>query len=203
MLIEILTTVLAGQIAITSFIIAARLRYVHQLRTADVNAHSHILLSESSIGKVSDTHKEIAKTWLRIAERYRCTSIYLSLSAANFMVALIFYALSLFFVLLETDPIILVLFPIGAIFTSLGIMDHLDRYWNIQPKSAIERFSWRLAELFPPLVPPLNPTHLGRWGFLKDPEKIDWAKSYLEKLQSYQNIKRWEKMFGELIHRHF
>ncbi|MCJ7457243.1 hypothetical protein MUP07_10975 [Candidatus Bathyarchaeota archaeon] len=85
-------------------------------------------------------------------------------------------------------------FVLASAFLLLSFCGHWARYgigkrrlrswWTIY-----KSVSWRLSELFPPLLPPLAPSHLARWREIGEAiEQNAELKAYLVTLEEYRDL---------------
>jgi ABC-type multidrug transport system fused ATPase/permease subunit len=170
--------------------------YVHDFRMADMNLFEHTLESEITRDRERTYHRRAAKQWLHVSEDYRRTSLYLSMMVANMIMSTPALIFATIFMLLG-NLVWLALLLGGIVFVFIGLLDMLMLYQWLNPIRAVEKFSWSLAERFPPMLPFLAPSHLARggdWRAIQDliTERA-WLREALEQLWLHKHLKR---LFG-------
>lgn len=201
--VQTLAVLFASSIAITGALLADRERYIHEFRAFDLNFRSSMLLSKASKDTlISRAHKEVAKTWLRRSVDFRRQSIYITFSAVHMIFCSVFLLLTFlvdfFFNNMYFWPLLVI--AIGFLFCSFS--NYLIRYGVLgQSKysyiksffSYIEDVSHKLADIFPPLMPPLVLSHLSfsSWAEISEiMENDDELIDLIRRIAEYSDLKR-------------
>jgi hypothetical protein len=189
----ILTTLIAIAVFVLGIAIAERERYVHGFRSMDMNVYSYALKAVQD-----DINREIAKLWLKRSEDFRNSAIYYTFTAVNCLFCVLFLAIALLLLFLFDGLYIwLPLCLIAVVFLLLVGLIQLGRYHVVTPITKLEEFSWKVAEMFPPLLPPLVPSHLVRWPEIEEViQSQEWLITYLETLPEHN---RWLKCWSHWV----
>ena len=173
--VQLLGALFAATISVTGVLLADRERYVHSFRAFDLSFIQSMLLSKAQkSGEIQKTYREIAKVFLRRSQDFRRVGLYSSFYMAHLVVCTTCFGLSFVSDYFVGGDLWFPSFSVGILFGILSIVGWLDRYriaFTASSKRALlrkvtllyERISWKLSTKFPPLIPPLTPTHLARW----------------------------------------
>lgn len=189
-------------IFLTGVWIADREKYVHRFRDLDLMLFEQLVQHEASNSRLGDTTLKRAEIALRVSEDYRRTSVYLSFSAAYS-----FLASCVFIVCMVASDLFVWIFDTlsfaGLVLLSLSLISHMGRYWFLKSRSkkswsVYMRLSWWLSDKFPPLFPPLAPSHLRRWREIGSTiQAIDQLRDYLLGLREYSDIQEVYSDWGQ------
>jgi len=145
---------------------------MHGFRSFDLSfAQAMVLSTVKQAKETSQAYAEIAKMWLRRSQDFRHASLFLSFSCANMLVSTVLIALSFTSDYLFGGWLYVPFLATGVLFLALMLVGQLIRYEYLVDSrsncirnfaSSYIKISWRLS-MFPPLLPPLKPTHIARW----------------------------------------
>jgi hypothetical protein len=186
--------VFALSIFLTGVFLADRERYVHGFRQADLHFFERNLELKNAVDVQRGTIYSVAKMWLRQSEDFRRTAVYLTFSCVHLALSTAFFLVALVVALLLTGWYFLVPYGVAAIFLILSFGAHVGRYWIGMHRlrscwSVYKKMSWWVSERFPPLLPPLAPSHLARWREIGEAIEHDREfKIYLSSMSEYKDL---------------
>ena len=186
---------------LTGVFLADRERYVHGFRQADLHFFEQVLRLRELESLRRQPAYNIAKMWLRHSEDFRRTAVYLTFSCVHLSLSTIFFLAALIVGVLFSEWYFAIPYGVAMIFLVLSLMAHLGRYWSGRGSlrsfwSSYKRMSWWLSERFPPISPPLAPSHLARWREIGEAvEQDDEFGAYLRTLSEYKDL----EMFAEYV----
>lgn len=189
--VEILTAMVAIFVASVATLTADRGRYVADSRSFDLNFVQEVILERGQ--PRPNTHTETAKLWLRRSQDYRRMALYMTYSTVNMILATFFIGVSLLLdYVFPNDHYWICSTVISGVFFLFMIDGWLIKYRKkIIPDSSVavirgfvkfyEKFSFKVSRAFPPLLPPLDITHLERWPEVR--EAIAEYREFLDSLE--------------------
>jgi hypothetical protein len=134
----------------------------------------------------AETHRTIAKQWLKHAEELRTDSIYSTLLSMHLFLSIAMFSVSLVVSVLADVPYWYLPFSLGSLFFLASALMMILRY-QYAKCYWFEKLSWKLVErTFPPLL-----YHLRAWRDVQDLIDTDTElRSYMQNLPAHQVLKR-------------
>ena len=179
-------------VATVATLTADRGRYIADSRSYDLNFVQAVILEQEKQSR-PNINTETAKLWLRRSQDYRRMALYMTYSTVNMILATFFIGVSLLLdYVFPNDHYWICSTIISGVFFLFMIDGWLIKYRKtIIPDSSVaairgfvkfyEKFSFKISRAFPPLLPPLDVTHLERW-----PEVRNALEEYREFLDSLE-----------------